>query len=48
VGVSIALLLVCTMVARIGLWLGAQVRPWRAGSTTLGSSVGRASLGTRG
>lgn len=47
VGVGVALLVVCTLVARAGQWLGAQARPWRAGSTTLASSVGSARLGTR-
>ncbi|WP_323379071.1 acyltransferase family protein [Pyxidicoccus xibeiensis] len=47
VGVGVALLLVCALVARVGRWVREQVRPWRTGSTTLGSTVGGARLGTR-
>ncbi|WP_426754051.1 acyltransferase family protein [Myxococcus sp. Y35] len=45
-GIGVALLLACALVARIGTWLRDQARPWRTGSTTLAASVG--SLGSRG
>jgi hypothetical protein len=47
-GVAVVLVVACTVVARIGKWLTAQARPWRAGSTTLAANVSNARLGTRG
>jgi hypothetical protein len=47
VGVGVALLVTCSLVAKVGQWLSAQARPWRAGSTTLAASVGSARVGTR-
>jgi uncharacterized membrane protein len=47
-GVGVALLVACTLVARAGRWVREQARPWRAGSTTLQASVGGTRLGTRG
>lgn len=38
-GVGVALLITCALVARAGRWLGEQARPWRAGSTTLDSGI---------
>jgi uncharacterized membrane protein len=42
-GVSVALLIGCYVVARVGRWLREQARPWRSGSTTL--DVGTVRLG---
>ncbi|MCY1020951.1 acyltransferase family protein [Pyxidicoccus sp. MSG2] len=47
-GVGLALLVVCTLVARAGRWVREQARPWRAGSTTLETSLGGTRVGTRG
>lgn len=47
VGVGVALLGVCALVARAGRWVREQARPWRAGSTTLDSSISSARLSQR-
>ncbi|RKH81344.1 DUF1624 domain-containing protein [Corallococcus sp. AB045] len=44
-GTSVALLVGCYLIARMGRWVQEQARPWRAGSTTLNASVGTARLG---
>jgi hypothetical protein len=47
VGVGVGLLLACALVARAGRWVLDQARPWRAGSTTLDSSLGSPRLSQR-
>lgn len=44
-GVSVALLASCYLIARFGRWVREQAQPWRSGSTTLGARVGTARLG---
>jgi peptidoglycan/LPS O-acetylase OafA/YrhL len=46
-GVGVALLLACALLARAGRWVLAQARPWRAGSTTLDSSLATPRLSQR-
>nr|WP_274621969.1 acyltransferase [Myxococcus fulvus] len=39
VGIGVAMLVTCAVVAWLGRWLMEQARPWRAGSTTLNASL---------